>query len=288
MKTIWLSSDIGGRYKGAAFSPQALLVYALNKSLTKLKNVVEPDAVLDYSALHLVDFSKEEYKDLFASVIKTVTDHYEENEKYLFLSGDHFNAAPLITAVAGQYSDLKVLWIDAHADLHTPSTSPSGNPHGMPLALLLGLQDSAAWWQNLISHFAYPVLKPENIAYVGLRSYEHPEMQRIAGLGIKVFSVEDVSDNLIPEHLQSFLGNAPVYVSFDIDVLDKALVPGTGTPVGNGLQEETAFRFLAELLEEFNVRAVEITEFNPLFDEKEKTCRLVSKLAMLVGEAFSS
>ncbi len=285
MKTIWLNSDIGGRYKGAAFSPQAILAFALNKNLRKLKNVVKPDAVLDYSALHLLDFSEDDYLDLFTSVIKTVQDHYQENEKMFFITGDHFNAAPLITAVAKNNPELKVLWIDAHADLHTPATSPSGNPHGMPLALLLGLQDPAPWWKKLLDEFPYPVLKPENIAYVGLRSYEHAEIKRISELGISVFSVEDAEGNkeFVTQYLKPFVGNNPVYVSFDIDVIDKELVPGTGTPVANGLQKENALKLLENLLSELpNLKALELTEFNPFFDQAEKTASLVAELCLLV------
>jgi arginase len=57
----------------------------------------------------------------------------------LVLGGDHSIATGSISGLLSHYPDLKVVWVDAHADINTPLTSPSGNYHGMPVAHLTGL-----------------------------------------------------------------------------------------------------------------------------------------------------
>jgi len=73
-----------------------------------------------------------------------------------------------------KFDDLKIVWIDAHGDCNTPETSPSGNYHGMPVAHLLGWMEKGDVkgfdWLNEV-----PVLKRENIVYIGLRDVDKEE-----------------------------------------------------------------------------------------------------------------
>ena len=65
----------------------------------------------------------------------------EAGDFALTLGGDHGIASGSIAGVLRKHPDLRVVWLDAHADLNTPATSPSGNYHGMPVAHLMGLFD---------------------------------------------------------------------------------------------------------------------------------------------------
>lgn len=86
----------------------------------------------------------------------------------MVLGGDHSVATGSISGVLKNYNDLKIIWIDAHADINTPLSSPSGNYHGMPVAHLLGLFPGKVhgfeWFDNI-----GPFIKRENITYIGLR-----------------------------------------------------------------------------------------------------------------------
>ena len=77
---------------------------------------------------------------LSEKVSKAVTDSIRNNFFPVVLSGDHSTSVATMTGIrmAKPKSRLGVIWIDAHADLHTPYTTPSGNVHGMPLAAALG------------------------------------------------------------------------------------------------------------------------------------------------------
>ena len=94
----------------------------------------------------------------------------------LVLGGDHGLATGSISGILRHHSDLKVIWVDAHADINTPNVSPSGNYHGMPVAHLVGLIE-----KNTVKGFDWhtPALKPENIVYLGLSPYLYYSLNRI-------------------------------------------------------------------------------------------------------------
>ena len=132
------------------------------------------------------------------------------------------------------YPDVKVIWLDAHADINIPLTSPSGNIHGMPVAGLMGLAPKEAWkipWLN-------QSLTPDRIVYFGLRDVDPDEVQTIRTHEIENYSSEYIHkkglERIFPS-ISKRWKNQKVHLSLDIDALDHSLVPATGTPVGKGL-----------------------------------------------------
>src|SRR5690606_20271610 len=100
------------------------------------------------------------------------------------LGGDHSISMGTIPGLAaGRRTG--VLWIDAHADLHTPATSASGNVHGMPVAHLLGLGD-----ERLLPQGGWTV-RASDLVYIGLRSVDPPEREAIARLGLAAYSMKE-------------------------------------------------------------------------------------------------
>jgi arginase len=113
---------------------------------------------------------------------------YAKKENFLLmLGGDHSIPIGTIAAVMRARPNTGIVWVDAHADINTPTTSGSGNLHGMPLAFLLGLVENV----NSLPSFEYfkPCLKPSDIVYVGLRDVDKEERKFIKDLGIKAFTV---------------------------------------------------------------------------------------------------
>ena len=160
------------------------------------------------------------------------------------------------------YPDLRILWVDAHADINTPETSPSGNSHGMPLSGLLGLVDKNTWempWMN-------QELKPHQVVQVGIRDADQGELKLLHQHNIQYYSPESLRQkglkNLLDELAQEWK-NHPTHLSFDIDGLDQSLVPATGTPVPDGLSMEEAELVIQSVKSDFNLVACEIVEFNP-------------------------
>ncbi len=288
-------SDLGGRIFGSSHAFEAL------KRLAEKRNrkIFETLKCIEIEPEH----NNPTENDPFAKYISQV---YELNIKLaceiqkvfsiqnnlIVLSGNHSSAIGTIAGIKSAFSDkrLGVIWIDAHADIHSPFTTPSGNIHGMPLACSLGEDnfdcyknkpdlDTIKYWDKLknISSIC-PKIFYEDLVYIGLRSYEEEEAYLIRKNNIKVFTVSDVrkkSVKTISTETLNYLENCDLlYVSFDIDSLDSNIITGTGCPETNGLYEKEAKDIVYYFLQSPKVAVFEITEVNPMLDKDEKTVNI--------------
>ena len=188
----------------------------------------------------------------------------------LTLGGDHGLATGSIAGLKETYPDLKVIWVDAHADCNTPETSPSGNYHGMPVAHLLGwLGDKTVpgfdWFK--------PCLTNKDIVFIGLRDLDPEEKKNLKKHGIKCFTMHDILRVGIGEVMRqtiSFLsqdGKAqPIHVSFDIDGVDPSVAYGTGTKARGGILYREAHYILREAAATGLLVGMDMVEINPLLD----------------------
>ena len=209
------------------------------------------------------------------------------------LSGDHSIAGATITGIrmAKPKSRLGVIWIDAHADLHTPYTTPSGNVHGMPLAIAINedndeyavheLDDDTRKYWNLLKSMGKisPKVLPEDIVFISLRDYEKEERHLIEKYGMKVITTNEVrrkgAENVVRSVIR-YLGDCTdIYVSFDVDSLDSSISKGTGTPVSNGLREREAEDLISKFMQNRKICCFEIAEVNPTLDKEN----LMSEIA---------
>ena len=198
----------------------------------------------------------------------------------LVLGGDHSLSAGSVAATRRVYPHSKVVWIDAHADVHTPRSSPSGNAHGMPLGALCGRMPSG-----------FHTLDPSQLTYVGLRDVDEDEALWIDAQrrrGLRAYTVHDLRRRGVPavvDAIRRDVASAAVHVSFDVDVLDPTLAPGTGTRVPAGL----TLSELAPLLDglaALNVVCLDVVEVNPDLDDHQcATAKLAATVAMeILGE----
>ncbi len=204
----------------------------------------------------------------------------------IILSGDHSTAGGTISGIkmAKPKSRLGVIWIDAHADIHTPYTTPSGNMHGMPLSASIAEdnkenmthkvdQVTVEWWDKLKQiGKVTPKILPQDIVYIALRDYEKEEEALLKKHNIKVIPVQEVRkkgvENIVRQTLLHLSSCEDIYVSFDVDSLDSSISRGTGTPVSNGLKEKEAEDILATLMQNHKICCFEITEVNPTLDKE--------------------
>ena len=181
-------------------------------------------------------------------------------------------------------SKLGVIWIDAHADLHTPYTTPSGNMHGMPLSTAIAENNTECaahevdaatiqQWDALknIGNIAQKVM-PEDIVFIALRDYEKEEKHLIDKHKIKVITTAEVrrtgAESVCRKALRHLSDCTDIYVSFDVDSLDSVISRGTGTPVSNGLKEREAEDIISKFMQNRKVCCFEITEVNPTLDKE--------------------
>jgi arginase len=211
----------------------------------------------------------------------------DNNEFPLILSGDHSSALGTISGIKANNPEqrLGIVWIDAHADMHTPHTSPSGNIHGMPLAAALhednikmksNTPDKGtlkAWEALKTIGTNNPKYAPQNLIYFGVRDTEHAENILINNLNIKNYSVPEIRfrgiENCIHEAIDKLVECDAIYITFDVDSLDCDLVSeGTGTPVPLGFTPNEVKTIITTFLSTNKVIAAEFTEINPLLDNK--------------------
>jgi arginase len=196
----------------------------------------------------------------------------------LVLGGDHSIALGTLGGMASTLGQGGAIWIDAHGDLNTPDTSPSGNVHGMPLAAALGLAgdrfESEAW--------PLPMVSPERVALVGVRSLDDGERRLIREHGLKVFTMSDIDrigiERAMRESLSHVAGPGFVHVSLDMDVLDPEVAPGVGTPVRGGLSYREAHLAMELVAESGLASSLEVVEVNPILDRENQTAKLAVEL----------
>ena len=229
--------------------------------------------------------------DGLAKVYERVADAVKEKRSnfdfVLVVAADHGSAGGTIAGLkmANPSNRLGVLWIDAHGDLHTPYTTPSGNMHGMPLATALNednleskqndpKEETVQFWNQMknVGGIA-PKIKAEDLAFIGLRDLETPEIQLMERKGIKNIAVKELRDagvqSIIDRLEEKFANCDEIYLSFDVDSMDPKIVShGTGTPVDDGLSPEEARTLLKHFAAHSKVRCIEFVEVNPCLDEK--------------------
>ena len=205
----------------------------------------------------------------------------------LVLGGDHSIAIGTLAGLSDKYSNLGVIWYDAHADLNTAETSPSGNIHGMPLAasICLGHEDLV----NLYSK--KQKVKPENVIIIGARSVDPGERQLIKEQGIKVFTMHEIDRDgmtAVMEEAIAYLRSRNVdgvHLSLDLDGLDPLYTPGVGTPVPGGISYRESHLAMEMLEDSGLLTSAEFVEVNPILDEKNKTADVaVGLMGSLFGE----
>lgn len=285
-------SELGAGTRGASLGIDALKIACLNRG---------SDYFYDYRSTRVPDlnyvlFEVEEdllryarYGDSVLSVLKNVAHAVSNTLKDglfpLVLAGDHSSAAGTIAGIKEVYPDrtLGVIWIDAHADLHSPFTTPSGNIHGMPLAIALqedNLEcqhnqpdaETLFFWERMKRvGTPDPKLRPEHLVYVAQRDTERPENEVIARNHIRNYRLPEVSErgaHAVADDIRQYLAACDLlYVSFDVDSLDPEFSRGTGTPVDEGLNLVQASELLRHLLVDERVCCFEMVEINPTLDE---------------------
>lgn len=177
-----------------------------------------------------------------------------------------------------------MIWIDAHADLHTPYTTPSGNMHGMPLAVSIAEDNQECkvhdldektfkQWEQLknMGKSGQKVL-PEDVVFISLRDFEKEEKHLIEKHGMKVITTSEVrrtgAENVCRKVLRYLSDCTDIYVSFDVDSLDASISKGTGTPVSNGLKEREVEDLISKFMQNRKICCFEITEVNPTLDKE--------------------
>jgi len=291
IKLIEVPSEIGAGTRGASLGIDAIKIAALDfmsnffvhfpseKIETENKLLFEPIVSPYAKRINGV-------LTMYERVSKAVADSIKNNFFPVVISGDHSNSGGTIAGIkaAKPKSKLGVIWIDAHADLHTPYTTPSGNMHGMPLSAAIGedneeskvheLDEKTKKQWDQLKQFGkiYPKVLPEDVVFISLRDYEKEERFLIEKYDMKIMTTNEIrrkgAENVVRSVLRYLSDCTDIYVSFDVDCLDAFITRGTGTPVSNGLKEREAEDLVSKFMQNRKICCFEISEVNPTLDKE--------------------
>jgi arginase len=219
-----------------------------------------------------------------AALAEAVTTAIAAERLPVVLGGDHASAigtwggAARGLATSGHAAaPIGLIWFDAHLDAHTVKTSPSLNPHGMSAAVLLG------HGEEQFLAVGGEVLRPENLCYIGARSYESGEIALLRRLGVRIFKMDAVRRRGLDAVLADALtiataGTVGFGLTIDLDGFEPEDAPGIGLKTENGLRRNEVLHSLAGLGCRRDLAAIEIVEYIPELDENHRTAHLVRDL----------
>ena len=292
IKLIKNRSDIGAGTRGSDLGIDAIEIAAINQN----NDFFHRHLFVDVETHNETIYNKN--NNNFAKRIEHVVEQcqrvsdavkltLEDGFFPIVLSGDHSSALGTISGIKAATPDkrLGVIWIDAHADLHSPFTSPSGNIHGMPLAAAIwednieckinepGTTTEIHWGNMKRIGTSTKKILPQDLIYFGLRDFESAEAHIIEKEKIKCYKVEELRfrglEVCVKEAVEKLHHCDQIYISFDVDSMDCDHVStGTGTPVPIGFFAEEIIRIFDNLLLSNKVVCIEFTEVNPLLDNK--------------------
>ena len=291
IKLIEVKSEIGAGTRGASMGVDAIKIAALDFGSNFFKKF---KAVEVQNENHLLlepvvnDYAKR-VKGIYAlneRLANEIKKTLLKEEVPIVLAGDHSSALGTISGIKMAYPNKRigVIWIDAHADLHTPYTTPSGNMHGMPIACVLGEDnkerqqnkpddETIEYWEKLKALGGItPKINYNDLVYIALRDFEPQEEFLIKKNKVRVFNLQEIRKKAVERvaiESLNYLDHCDIiYVSFDVDSMDSRISSGTGTPVPNGITEKEAGNLIYYIMRSKKIVCFEMVEINPTLDKE--------------------
>jgi arginase len=291
IKLIEVKSEIGAGTRGSSMGVDAIKIAALDFGSNFFKKF---KAVEVQNENHLLlepvvnDYAKR-VKGIFAlneRLANEIKKTLLSDEVPIVLAGDHSSALGTISGIKMAYPKKRigVIWIDAHADLHTPYTTPSGNMHGMPIACVLGEDnkerqqnkpddETIEYWEKLKNLGGItPKINYNDLVYIALRDFEPQEEFLIKKHKVRVFNLQEIRKKAVERvaiESLNYLDHCDlIYVSFDVDSMDSRISSGTGTPVPNGITEKEAGNLIYYIMRSKKIGCFEMVEINPTLDKE--------------------
>ena len=292
---IGAPTDVGASVRGAGMGPEALRVAGIVAALENhgldvldrgnLAGPANPWRAPVDGYRHLPEVNAWNH-----SVHDAVLAELQGGRLPVLLGGDHSLAIGSIAAVARHCRatgrNLRVLWLDAHADFNTSVLTPSGNLHGMPVACLCGHGP-----QELISIGGeVPAIDPKCIRQIGIRSVDAGEKRFVHEVGLEVFDMRFIDELGLRHTMELALAmmsrDTHLHLSFDVDFLDPEIAPGVGTVVRGGPSYREAQLCMEMIADSGKLGSVDVMELNPALDLRNRTAELaVDLLESLFGKS---
>ncbi len=252
----------GTRFGPRAIREQSMMLWGYHNALN-----IAPFEVLKVVDAGDVDVIPVDIARTHELIQQSAKAWIDQGTMVLGLGGEHSVALPLLKAAAAKHGPLAVVHFDAHGDTWTEEYPGYPLSHGTPFirAIEAGAIDTLRYFQ------------------IGIRgpTYSANDYLDARALGARIISADDVGERgvrSIVNEIRQQVGDRPVYLSFDVDALDPAFAPGTGTPEIGGLTSREATGILRGLT---GLRIVggDVVEVSPPYDPSAITSILGANLA---------
>jgi arginase len=292
---IGVPTDIGAGARGASMGPEALRVAGLKTVLEShglqvhdcgnLNGPANPWLPPEQGHRHLHEVAAWN-ETLHTAVLDTLS----QGAMPMVLGGDHCLGIGSISAVARHCRDtgkqLRVLWLDAHADFNTAMLTPSGNTHGMPVAVLCGFGPVELTRIGGTT----PAIAPSVLRQIGIRSVDAGEKRFVHEHGLEVFDMRYIDElgmrHTMEQALAGMDDNTHLHVSFDVDFLDPDIAPGVATTVPGGPTYREAQLCMEMIADTGRLASMDVMELNPALDVRNRTAELaVDLIESLFGKS---
>ncbi|QTH63584.1 agmatinase [Psychrosphaera ytuae] len=203
-------------------------------------------------------FSAGDSEEFCARVEMASDEILSSGKSLLSLGGDHFVTLPLLRSHAKKFGKMALVHFDAHTDTY----------------------DNGSRYDHGTMFYHAPnegLIEKENSVQIGIRTNYK---QKGHGFNvINAMQANDMSVSDIVEQIKTTIGDLPVYLTFDIDCLDPAFAPGTGTPVCGGLTTDKVLKIL-NALQGINLVGMDVVEVAPAYDQSETTALAAATIGL--------
>ncbi|MGI2033751.1 agmatinase [Rhizobium panacihumi] len=244
---------------GARFGPQAIrrasAIFDNDPQYPFSRDLFEAMAVVDYGDV-LLDYGN--HQKAPGLIEAEATKIIMSGAFLLSLGGDHFVTWPLLKAHAKKHGPLALVHFDAHQDTWDDDGERIDHGSFVARAVREGVIDA------------------DHSIQIGIRTHAPDDF------GIKIMhghEVEDLTAQQIADRILAHVGYRPVYLTFDIDCLDPAFAPGTGTPVAGGPSSAKILSVLRKL-GPLDIRGADVVEVAPAYDHADITAIAGATVAM--------
>jgi len=210
---------------------------------------------------------------MLEKVNERITSALSKNDEAVMVTvgGDHSVGVATLHGLHSHYKDLKVIWVDAHADFVDAAMSDYYGYHGYPAGHACGLSSGCfpgfAWLKNFIPY--------SNIVLIAIRDIDPDEWINLKKHNVKCYTMDHVLDLGIGEvvrqaiHYLDPIGDKPFHVSFDVDAVEPSNCLATGTKFRGGLRPIEGNFIVRKVAHERKLVGLDVVEINPALEQNE-------------------
>lgn len=246
-----------------------LTPFFLEKEKPELNSIREKNWIVNKPAVN-GNAAHGRVKEVHNFLLKEVRHILEKGQTPVHLGGDCCMSIPIMGALQQSGLSPIILWLDAHGDFNTDEITLSGFLGGMPLAMFSGRGD-----QQFLQNAGVKPLADEDIVLTDARDLDPAEKELIESSGINwLKNIRDIK--------RFDFRNRPVFIHFDVDILDASETPALLYPVANGPRVADIADLFRYLQQTQTICAISVTCWEPVLDKDNKTARICKELLSIL------